>query len=66
MTSKQLTSIVKGINHTRVHILAEMVFEDYNDSFPEKTNSSIVFHKRQPMLEIHLKQDKPEMSLNSN
>ncbi len=36
MMSKQLIFIVKGINHTRIYILAEIVFEDYNVGFPEK------------------------------
>ncbi|HEY6437607.1 MAG TPA: hypothetical protein VIY47_13530 [Ignavibacteriaceae bacterium] len=36
MMSKQLIFIVKGINHARIYILAEIVFEDYNVGFPEK------------------------------
>jgi len=56
MMSKEFISIVKGINQTTVHIL--LVFEDYNDGFPEKGES----FTRQPTLEIGLKQNKLETS----
>ncbi len=43
----------------RSYILAELLFEDFNDGFSEEggqRNSSIIFHQMKPNLKIHLKQ----------